>query len=300
MNLNNRKEKNIERSRFWTDLDKEVFNLIRKKKIAYSKELQLSLEPKYGSYDIGKSLEFLSKKAPIIHLETMMEKIKNSEYKFFYRKKEKKDLVNLTLEKKKRILKKFNPIIFKLGRWAHSEFYPRVLKNEGFIVEHVGTKKYNLVEIKGDIDIILTPIRLCKSKIFIEVKNRLTVYNKEELYIFFNYLREFNLKIIPVIIARKIYEKPKKFVLEYGGGYVEIGKLLVKQKYADLSKQYNELIANITRVIPKRVIQPDIIKKISILKKLDKGVNFSKLDFFDDKPELEESMDDYNDYNDVW
>jgi len=61
-----------------------------------------------------------------------------------------------------------------------------------------------------------------------------------------------------------------------------MGKLLVKHTpfYADLSKKYNELIANITRVIPERVIQPDIIEKIKILKKLDEGVNFSKLDYF--------------------
>ena len=72
-------------------------------------------------------------------------------------------------------------------------------------------------------------------------------------------------------------------------------KLLVRQKYADLSKQYNNLIANITRVIPERIIQPDIKKKISTLKTLNKGVNFSEFDYFEDTPEYEESIEDYYD-----
>lgn len=72
-------------------------------------------------------------------------------------------------------------------------------------------------------------------------------------------------------------------------------KLLVRQKYADLLKQYNNLIANITRIIPERVIQPDIKKKISILNKLNKGVNFSELDYFEDTPIYEESIEDYYD-----
>lgn len=144
--------------------------------------MQLSLEAKYGSFDIGKSIVFLSKNAPMIHLETKTIKIAGSDYKFLYRKKEKNAIIERVLEQKRNILKKFNPIIFRLGNWADSKFYPRVLKNEGFIVECVRTKKYNLIEIKGDIDIILTPIPLIRSKIFIEVKNRLSVYTKKELY----------------------------------------------------------------------------------------------------------------------
>lgn len=152
-------------------------------------------------------------------------------------------------------------------------------------MEHTGTRKYNLVTIIGDIDIILSPIPLCKSKIFIEVKNKLPFYTKKELYKFFNYLREFNISIIPIVIARKIYQKPKEVLLEYRGKYIEINKILVSHEYAELSKQYNSLIANITRVIPDRLIQPDIIKKFSVLKTMNKGLNFSKLDYFEDKPE---------------
>ena len=264
MKSENKDEKNIKRSSFWTKANKDVFNLVKEKKIAFFKELQLSLEAKYGSFDIGKSIEFLSKNAPMIHLETKIIKIARSDYKFLYRKKEKKAIIERALEQKRNILKKFNPIIFRLGNWADSKFYPRVLKNEGFIVECVRTKKYNLIEIKGDIDIILTPIPLIRSKIFIEVKNRLSVYTKKELYKFFNYLRKFDLEIIPVVIARKLYERPKELLNEYRGAFIEMEKLLVRQKYADLSKQYNNLIANITRIIPERVIQPDIKKKISI------------------------------------
>lgn len=297
MNSDYRNAKNIERSKYWTKVNKDLFNLIKEKKIAYLKELQLSLEAKYGSFDIGKSINFLSKNAPIVHLETKKIKIAGSNYKFVYRKKEKNAIIERVLIQKKRILNKFNPITFELGNWADSQFYPRVLKNEGFIVECVRTKKYNLIEIKGDIDIILTPIPLTKSKIFIEVKNRLSVYNLKELYKFFNYLREFNLEIIPVVIARKIFERPKEFLIEYNGVFIEMEKLLVRQKYADISRQYNDLIVNVTRIIPERVIQPDIKAKISKLKTVNKGVNFSQLDYFEDTPENEENIADYYDYD---
>lgn len=297
MNSDYRNAKNIERSNYWTKVNKDLFNLIKEKKIAYLKELQLSLEAKYGSFDIGKSINFLSKNAPIIHLETKKIKIAGSNYKFFYRKKEKNAIIERVLKQKMRILKKFNPITFELGNWADSQFYPRVLKNEGFIVECVRTKKYNLTEIIGDIDIILTPIPLTKSKIFIEVKNRLSVYNTKELYKFFNYLREFNLEIIPVVIARKIFERPKEFLIEYNGVFIEMEKLLVRQKYADISRQYNDLIVNVTRIIPERVIQPDIKAKIKKLKTVNTGVNFSKLGIFEDTPENEENVADYYDYD---
>ncbi|KKM01594.1 hypothetical protein LCGC14_1792860 [marine sediment metagenome] len=287
------KEKVEERSKFWTKLNKEVFNLIREKKIAYIRELQLSLESKYGSYDVGKSIEFLSRRAPLINLGVRIEKIRNDNHKFLFRKKEKNELIEIVFQEKKRILEKFEPITLKLGHWAEKAFYPRVLKNEGFIIEQISARNYNLIKIKGDIDIILTPIPLTKSKIFIEVKNRLSVYHTHELYKFFNYLREFNLNIIPVVIARKIYEKPKELLLEYGGQFIEMGKLIIRQTpfYAELSKKYNELIANITRVIPERVIQPDIIKRIKVLKKLDEGINFSKLDYFEDLPKTEDKVE---------
>ncbi len=297
MNLDNRNEKNIERSIFWTKVNKDVFNLIKEKKIAYIKELQLSLEAKYGSFDIGKSIQFLSKNAPMVHLETKELRIKGSDYKFVYRKKEKKTIIEQALEVKKSFLKKFNPITFELGIWADSEFYPRVLKNEGFIVECVRTKKYNLTEIIGDIDIILTPIPLTKSKIFIEVKNSLSVYTKKKLYKFFNYLREFDLEIIPVVIARRIFETPKELLIEYDGAYIEMEKFLVRHDFADISRHYNNLIANVTRIIPERVIQPDIKAKISKLKTLNKGVNFSQFNYFEDTPEYEESIEDSYDYD---
>ncbi len=295
MNLDNRNEKNIERSIYWTKVNQDVFNLIKEKKIAYIKELQLSLEAKYGSFDIGKSVRYLSKNAPIVHLETLELRIKGSDYKFVYRKKEKKAIINQVLEVKKSFLKKFNPITFELGNWADSQFYPRVLKNEGFIVEGVRTKTYNLTEIIGDIDIILTPIPLSRSKIFIEVKNSLSVYTKRKLYKFFNYLREFDIEIIPVVIARKIFETPKELLIEYDGAYIEMEKFLVRHNFADLSRQYNDLIANVTRIIPERVIQPDIKTKLSKLKTLKKGLNFSQFNYFKDTPIYEESIDDsYN------
>ena len=59
MNSDYRNAKNIERSNYWTKVNKDLFNLIKEKKIAYIKELQLSLEAKYGSFDIGKSINFL-------------------------------------------------------------------------------------------------------------------------------------------------------------------------------------------------------------------------------------------------
>jgi len=273
------------RSNFWSILDKDVFKLIKEKKIAFQNEIQLCLENKYGRYDIGLSLKFLTELGSALHLEVLKEEINSSTYTFYYRKKEKWELINPILEEKRKLLRIFNPLTSNLGKWVEKVFYPRVLKNEGFIVEITTTKTYNLVKIKGDIDIIITPVPLTRSKIFIEVKNTLPPYNKEKLYKFLNYLREFDLDIIPVVLCRKIYEYPKEILKEYNGAFIEMDKILFPNKKKGISQWYNELIADVIRVIPERVIQPDIKKKFQVLKTLKKGTNFSKLPFFEDVDE---------------
>ena len=88
-------------------------------------------------------------------------------------------------------------------------------------------------------------------------------------------MRKFDLEIIPVVIARRVFKTPKELLIEYDGAYIEMEKILVRHDFADISRQYNDLIAIITRIIPERVIQPNIKAKINKLKLRNKGVNFS-------------------------
>jgi len=265
-------------SEYWTKLDKRVLKVINDKIIAYKNEIELSLELEgYGDRDIGESIKWLSQKAPVIYLGTKIVKIRNTDYTFYFFRKKKTELINLVLNKKIKILTQYGKKSEKFGIWVNNEFYPRVLNNVGFIIEGISTNNYNLIKIEGDFDIITSGIENCKAKIFIDVKNRLTVYRNDDLFKFFNNLNKFNFEIIPIVIARKIYEDPKESLKKYKGEFIEMRKIIIQQKYKEVSGNFNDEIANVSRVIPDRLIPPDIIKQFQRLSKLKDGINFNKL-----------------------
>lgn len=264
-------------SEYWTKLDKRVLKAINDKVVAYKNEIELSLELEgYRHRDIGVSIKWLSEEAPVIYLDTKKLTIQNTDYTFFFFRKKKTELVNLVLEKKKKILERYQKKSEKFGTWAHNNFYPRVLNNLGFILEGISTNYYNLVKIEGDYDVITSAIRNCNAKIFIDIKNRLTVYRNKDLFKFFQNLSNFNFEIIPIVIARKIYEDPKDTIKKYNGDFIEMGKIIVQEKYKEISKNFNTEIANISRVIPDRLIPQDITKQFKNLLKLKDGINFNK------------------------
>jgi len=265
-------------SEYWTKLDKRVLEVINNKIIAYKNEIELSLELEgYGHRDVGVSIQWLSQKAPVIYLDTKIVKIRNTDYKFYFFRKKKTELVNSVLRNKKKILEQYSKKSEKFGIWANNEFYPRVLNNLGFIVEGISTNNYNLVKIEGDFDIITSPIDISKAKIFVDIKNRLTVYTNDDLFKFFNNLNKFNFEIIPIVIARKIYEDPKETLKSRNGEFIEMGKVIIQQKYKEISKKFNNEIAKVTRVIPDRLIPPDITKQFQKISELKEGINFNKL-----------------------
>ena len=82
------KYKTVNTTKQWSVLNKRVFQVIREKKIAYKHEIELFLELEgYQNWDVGRSLEYLSKFAPFIHLDTTTTKIDHNDTKFFFRKK---------------------------------------------------------------------------------------------------------------------------------------------------------------------------------------------------------------------
>ncbi len=139
------------------------------------------------------------------------------------------------------------------------------------------TTEYNLIKLDGDLDIIMSPTQLSRSKIFVDIKNRLSPYRNKDLYKFINKLRNFNFDIIPIIIARKIYENPKESILNYKGEYIELEKIIIPDNFKKRSEEFNQNIVNITRLIPRQLIPPDIKKKFGKLTKLSEGLNFKRV-----------------------
>ncbi|TKJ47717.1 hypothetical protein CEE34_02495, partial [Candidatus Aerophobetes bacterium Ae_b3a] len=129
-----------------------------------------------------------------------------------------------------------------------------------------------------DIDLILDTIQPSSSKIFVDIKNSLNPYRNLQLYEFFEKLINFDLKIIPVVVARKIYENPKKILKNYGGDFIEIGKVLIHMEFSYISKEFNENIADITRIIPDKLIPRDLLLKTKNIQKLEIGFNFIEMD----------------------
>jgi len=266
-------------SKEWSELDSRVYNLIKGKIIAYKQEIELFLELQgYGNRDVGLALDFLSEGAPFIHLNKLEERINSLKAIFFYSKKTKADTVKIVLKEKIELIKKYEYISQLCGNWMDTEFIPKSFSNTGFIVDAVRAKNYNYTRYKGDIDVILTPQGLSESKIFIEVKNKLSPFRIEDLIKFFAKLIKFKFKIIPIVIARKIYEFPKERLKNLKGGYIELNKVLMKDDYKEFSTLYNEKIVPITRIIPNNIFPPrDIKNKLKSIKNLREGTKFSNI-----------------------
>jgi len=262
-------------SNYWSDLNKKVLNVISKKVVAYKDEIELTLELEgYRNRDVGECIKFLSGTAPTVHLNTELVDINGSPYNFYYFKKSKREKVEIILDQKIQILKKYNKKAKNFGVWVNKEFYPRVLENLNFEIIEICTIKYKSVKLSGDLDIISKTYKPSSSELFIDVKNRLSTYRKKDLFDFFSKLRLFNQKIVPIIIARRIYDVPKAILLSYGGFYIEMKKILVPLKYKSLSKEYNENIVNITRVVPNNLIPQDLTQMLETIKKFYNGYNF--------------------------
>ena len=183
-------------------------------------------------------------------------------------------------------------MVYKCGIWADKIFYPNLFKKMGFIVEHIRATEYNLTKINGDIDSILTPIPKSRAKIFIEIKNKIPYYTLEELVKFFNNLCEFDgIEIIPIVIARRIYENVKEILQDFNGEFVEMEKIIIynEKEFSEISKEYNQIISNITRVLPYPLIQPDIFQKLKKLKGIGDGYEFFKEGEF----EIQEFYENY-------
>lgn len=277
MNLNNSDEHKYDQSEYWSNLHKEVMKLIKEKIASYKEEIELTLELKgFKTVDVGKSVKYLSDKAPHIYLNKRELKIEKTPYTFYSFKKTKKVSVDLIINKKVEILSRYNKKASDFGFWANREFYPKVFNNLKFIVDRIMAKEYTFVKVRGDIDIILTPIQSSNSKIFVDVKNTLRYYTNSDLFVFYDTLRKFNFKIIPIVIARKIYDDPKEKISRFGGDFIEMEKVLIPSKYKTISDEFNTNIVQITRIIPKKLIHPDIKERFEKLKKLNEGINFLK------------------------
>lgn len=277
--MSNIKVKRVITSKQWSVLNKRVFQVIGEKTIAYKHEIELFLELEgYQNWDVGRSLAYLSKTAPYIHLETTITKINGNDTKFFFRKKAKLSEVRQRLSEKKDLLNKYFKIAESSGKWAHDQFFPKLFNKAKFIVLAKNTEYFNEVNVKGDIDLILDQIQPGSSKIFVDIKNSLNPYRNRQLFEFFEKLINFDLKIIPVVVARKIYEDPKKKLKNYGGDFIEVGKVLMPMELRNISKEFNVNIADITRVIPDKLIPRDLSLKANIIQKLKNGFNFSGVD----------------------
>ncbi len=272
------KVKTVRTPKQWSELNKRVFQVIKEKKIAYKHEIELFLELEgYQNYDVGRSLAYLSKYAPVVHLDTITTKIDGNNTKFFYRKKEKSAIVRRILAEKKKLLNRYYEIADGSGKWAHITFYPKLFNKAGFIVLAKNATYFNEVIVNGDLDLILDTIEPSSSKIFVDIKNSLKPYRNQQLHEFFEKLTEFNLNIIPIVIAKQIYQGPKGILKNFNGNQVEIGKVLVPMEFSDNSKEFNKHIAEITRVIPDRLLPKDIILKFNKIQKLNEGFNFNKI-----------------------
>jgi len=265
-----------ELKKYWSNLNKIVLEVIRDNVVAYKDEIELTLELQgFRNRDVGECIKFLSNTAPTVYLNITSIDIDGSPYNFYYFKKTKSEKVKLILNEKFQILRKYNRASTHFGVWVNKEFYPRVLENLNFDIIEICTRKYKSVKLKGDLDIISKTFDLSSNELFIDVKNKFSTYRKSDLFDFFNKLRKFNQKIVPIVIARRIYDVPKAYLLDYGGFYIEMKKILVPEKYKNISKEFNENIVNITRVIPDHLIPQDISNKFIEFKKLDNGFNFS-------------------------
>jgi len=266
-------------SKEWSKLDSLVYNFIKEKIIAYKQEVELNLELEgYGNRDVGLALKYLSKKAPFIHLNTIDIQTNSKKSIFYHSNKTKKELINPILQEKIQLIKDYEYISQQCGNWMDQEFIPRSFSNSGFIVEAFRAKNYNFTGYRGDIDVILNPQGKSDSKIFIEVKNKLSPFRNDDLNIFFSRLVNFKFKIIPIVIARRIYEFPKERLESLKGGYIELNKVLMKEDYKEFSRIYNEKIVPITRIIPKNIFPPpDIKTKLQSIMNLNEGIKFSKL-----------------------
>jgi len=277
-------KKNADKARnkraFWSSTDSRVYNFIKDRLVVYKREVELNFEDSCGPPDIGRSLHFLTELAPKPWVRKMTETWGNSTHDFYYSVKNKTDLIQIELTRKKKILMEYEQNATKFGVWLNKDFLPKVLNRLGFVVEGINCTDYNLVTLKGDIDMILTPFRPCESKIFVEIKNALPFFDKQELSKFFKKLKQFNgLKIIPVVIARKIYEIPKEILMQNQGTYFELGKVLIPEEFKEISKNYNSNIANVTSVIPDRLIPEYILEKFTNLRKFNEGLDFSSKTF---------------------
>ena len=151
--------KATENSEYWSKIDSQVLKIINKKVVAYKREIELEMELKgVGHIDTGRALNYLYEDAPINYIAIRRVKINNNQRDFYCFKRTKTENVKNALNKKIPIIKTYDSHSGEFGTFVHRKFYPRVLKNLGYIIEKIGAEKYNLVDIKGDIDIILSNI----------------------------------------------------------------------------------------------------------------------------------------------
>lgn len=276
MNFNFPQDKFVNLNKYWSWLHSQVLKVINKKVIAYKGELEYELELRgVGHFDTGRSIEYLSKLAPIKYITIKEVEINNNPMDFYYFKKTKKVKVENTLKKKKEAFERYLKKAGEFGQFVHRDFYPRVFKNLNFIVEHIEARRYNLIDM-GEIDIILSSEE--NNKIFVDVKNTLPFYDKDLLYKFLKKLEVFNFKIIPLVISRGIYERPLEILNALGGTSIELKKVIVPQKYKEYSKEFNEHFVDITRVIPEQLIPIDIKRNFSVVKDYKEGRIFFEID----------------------
>nr|MDO8113752.1 hypothetical protein [Candidatus Sigynarchaeota archaeon] len=270
-------EKYKDLSSYSSELDKRVFNYIKTQKAAYKREIELNLEFDYPPVDVGQAIKWFYKAARFKPLS--MEKRKGTEtYDFYFPKSIKKPLYQEAIERKFGCAENFAVYASNIGQWVSEKLYPDIFENLGFQVIDTKTKTFARAQFVGDIDIILETFEPSHTKIFVDVKNRLPFYDQGLLLHFINNLRLIrtpHLKIVPIVIARRIYEEPSKVLESLNGIGIEMEKILIPQASKEISCSFNENIADICRVVPERLIQPDFKTKLQVIKRYNEGFDFS-------------------------
>jgi hypothetical protein len=279
-----------DKSQYWKDLDSDAYQFLRRSQAAYKKEIELNLEPDYPPIDVGQAISYLYRKVPYSHL-SMETRKGNTQYDFYYTKSAKQVVVKDTINKKFDILERFAKVSSSAGVWANTELFPNIVENLGFFVNGVNQNSFGRVKIASDYDIILDTYDPSHDKIFIDVKNRLQFYDYKNLRDFVNILKAIKgIRIIPVVVARAIFDTPLKVLASLNGIGIEMERLLMPQRDNAIVKEMNVNVAPVLRTIPDRLIPPDIKKKFTILRKMNTGFDFSSPELVTKMKPLEEPV----------